>query len=85
MDKLDKDTVNYVLKIISEKLNPEINIMDFYSYDENEEDKYELRYKGTGTPSQSDWKLVRAYLDIKQTCQYFLGYSISFTMELIGE
>ncbi len=85
MDKLDKDTVNYVLKMISDNLNPEIDIMDFYSYDENEEDKYELRYKGTGKPSQSDWKLVNVYLDIKQDCQYFLGYGISFTMELIGE
>jgi hypothetical protein len=85
MEKLDKDTVNFVLTMIKEQLHSSIDIMDFYSYDEKEEDKYEFRYKGTGTPSQSDWKLAKTYLHIKQICEYYTGFSISFTMELIGE
>jgi hypothetical protein len=85
MSKLDKNTVNYVLTMIKEQLNPKINIMDFYGYDAEKEDKYKLRYKGTNTPSQLDWKLANMYLSIKQNCQYQLRESISFSMELIGE
>jgi hypothetical protein len=85
MNKLDKDTVNFVLTLIKEQLNPKINIMDFYGYDAEKEDKYEFRYKGTGTPSQIDWELAHTYFQIKQTCEYLTGFGTSFTMELIGE
>jgi hypothetical protein len=83
--RVDKDTVNLVLTMIKEELHSSIDIMDFYGYDAKEEDKYEFRYKGTGTPSKSDWVLARTYLSIKQTCEYYTGFGISFTMELIGE
>ena len=85
MNKLDKDTVNFVLTMIKEQLNPKINIMDFYGYDAEKEDKYGFWYKGTGTPSQIDWKLAHTYFQIKQTCEYLTGFATSFTMELIGE
>jgi hypothetical protein len=85
MHKLDKDTVNFVLTIIKNQINPKINIMDFYGYDPEEEDKYVFRYKGTATPSEIDWKLAHTYFHIKQTCEYCTGFATSFTMELIGE
>ena len=85
--RVDKDTVNLVLTLIKEKLHSSIDIMDFYAYDEKEEDgdKYGFWYKGTGTPSQSDWALARTYLHIKQVCEYYTGFGTSFNMELIGE
>jgi hypothetical protein len=85
--RVDKDTVNLVLTMIKEQLHSSIDIMDFYAYDEKEEDgdKYGFWYKGTGTPSQSDWALARTYLHIKQVCEYYTGFGTSFTMELIGE
>jgi hypothetical protein len=85
MNKLDKDTVNFVLTMIKDRINPEINIMDFYAYDPEEEDKHGFRYRGTVTPSEIDWKLAKTYFDIKQVCEYCTGFSTSFTMELIGE
>ena len=58
-NKVDKDTVNFVLTMIKEQLHSSIDIMDFYSYDAEEEDKYEFRYKGKTIVTSIDSKLVR--------------------------
>lgn len=85
--KLDKKTIKYCLETIKEmieNLNPELDIMSFYNYDENQ-DQYGFWYNGPGEPKKAEWKLAELYLDIKQCYEYDAGLSLSFGMQKLEE
>lgn len=82
--KLDKRTVDIVLNIIKGHIDPDLDIMGFFGYNE-ETEEYGFWYEGPGNPTEADFKLARAYMRIKQMYEYYACLGISFGMDITGE
>lgn len=82
--QLDRKTIDIVLNTIKARINPELDIMGFYGYDE-ETKEYGFWYKGPGNPTVADYKLASVYMSVKQQYEYYSGLGISFGMDIIEE
>ena len=82
--QLDRRTIDIVLNTIKARINPELDIMGFYGYDE-ETKEYGFWYEGPGNPTEADFKLARVYMSVKQQYEYYSNLGISFGMDIKGE
>jgi hypothetical protein len=65
-------------------MSSDIDIMEFYAYDEDTEE-YETCYKGSGTPTSCDFKLANIFMYMKHSFEYHNQLDQSLDMSLPGD
>lgn len=83
--KLHRETIEHVLEIVREHIsyhNDKINIMDFYDYDDTQEDEFVFGYSGDETPTRDVWALAKLYMRLKQDYEYDTYGAVSFGMDI---
>ena len=85
--KLHRETIEHILEVVREDIayhNDKINIMDFYGYDDNQEDgnEFVFGYSGDETPTREVWALAKLYMRLKQDYEYDTYGTVSFGMDI---